>query len=150
MRDDDTIDISDVVDVTNDLEERLSSLSDQVNTHSLHLYHRRDLLESIMWHLETIGLSCILFGVIVTVMKGTGAGAGGNKGAKKGKKGGKGAVIQKYSDFVENVNSAIEKFHQADKKLEDIVNVFEANLSLATLAESLQELKFSEDALFKR
>ena len=122
IKDEDNIDMSDVVNVTNDLEERLSSLSDQVNTHSLHLYHRRELLESIMWHLETIGLSCILFGVIVTLMKGAGAGAGGGKGAKKGKKG-KGAVIQKYSDFVENVNSAIEKFHQADKKLEDIVNV---------------------------
>ena len=122
IKDEDNIDMSDVVNVTNDLEERLSSLSDQVNTHSLHLYHRRELLEGIMWHLETIGLSCILFGVIVTLMKGAGAGAGGGKGAKKGKKG-KGAVIQKYSDFVENVNSAIEKFHQADKKLEDIVNV---------------------------
>ena len=31
-----------------------------------------------------------------------------------------------------------------------IFQVFEANLSLATLAESLQELKFSEDALFKK
>ena len=102
------------------LSERLGVLSEAVNTHSIHLYHRQELLEAITWHLETLGLASILCGAIVTIMRGaSGAGA---KGGKKNKRG-RGAVVQQYTDSVETVNTAIDKFHEANKLLEDIVNV---------------------------
>ena len=107
------------------LSARLTVLSNDVNTHGLQLYHRRELLEAITWHLETLGLASILCGAMVTLMRG-----GGGAGAKVGKKikKGRGAVTQRYLTCVETVNSGIDKFYEANKNLEEIVNVRCENL----------------------
>ena len=120
------LNMASVTEAAERLSSKLSVLSNDVNTHSLHLCHRRELLEAICWHLETLGLASILCGVIVTLMKG-----GGGAGAKMGKKAkkGRGAVTQQYLASVETVNSGIGKFYEANKHLEDIVNVSGENLS---------------------
>ena len=114
------LDMASVTEAAAGLTARISDLSNDVNTHGLHLYHRRELLEAITWHLETIGLASILCGVILTLMKG-----GGGVAAKLGKKTkkGRGAVTQRYFTCIGTVNSGVDKFYEANKHLEDIVNV---------------------------
>merc|ERR1712037_235078 len=71
----------------------------------------------------------------------------GGVAAKLGKKTkkGRGAVTQRYLTCIGTVNSGVDKFYEANKRLEDIVNVLEANVSLATLSESLQEMNFNRE-----
>ena len=59
----------DVDDISKSLESNLEELSESINANSLNLYLRRELLETIVWHLETIGLSCVLFGVIGSIIR---------------------------------------------------------------------------------
>jgi len=127
----------DVDDISNSLEKNLEDLSESINANSLNLYLRRELLETIMWHLETIGLCCVLFGVIGSILRGPGS-------STKGKKIKRGKVLEKFSHCLEPVNNLVEKFLKANKKLEDTVNVFEANLSLATVSDRLNELNFGD------
>ena len=101
------------------LGDALVSLSESVRTHSLHLFHRRELLEAVTWHLETVSLVCVLCGTIVTLMRGAGA---AKTAGKKGKKG-RGGVLPQYAESVSLINSAIDKFHDLNKQLEDVVNV---------------------------
>ena len=59
----------DVEHISSSLEKNLEDLSESINANSLNLYLRRELLEAIMWHLETIGLCCVLFGVIGSILR---------------------------------------------------------------------------------
>jgi len=140
------LDISETDAIVSSLRDSLDKLSEAVKTHSLHLHRRRELFESIVWMVETLGLVCVLSGPLMTIMKGSGQ---GKEQGKKNKKG-KGGVLPEFSHHIEPFNSLLVSCSEVNAKLEDIVNVMEANFSLASVSDRLQQLNFQETDLLKQ
>ena len=113
------VDIGETGDMVTQLNKCLDKLSEAVRSYSLQLSRRRELLESIVWMMETLGLVCVLAGSMVAIMKGSDAGKEQGKKNKKGKAG----VLPQFSQHTQPFNSLLENCSQANAKLEEIVNV---------------------------
>ena len=96
----------------------LEALASKIDTSSSKLLERGEILEQVVWLLESVGLSAILCGVVLSLIRG----GGGAKGGKKGKKG-KGAVQQQFSELVNSYTSMLGGLQEVASKLLELTEV---------------------------
>eukprot|EP00092_Neocalanus_flemingeri_P005475 GFUD01005905.1.p1 GENE.GFUD01005905.1~~GFUD01005905.1.p1 ORF type:complete len:940 (-),score=337.38 GFUD01005905.1:210-3029(-) len=128
------------------LDKGLEVLASKILSSSSQLLERGEVLEQVVWLLESVNLSAILCGVVLSLIKG---GGGGGKGGKKGKKG-KGAVQQQFSELVSSYTRLLAGLQGVAKKLLELTENLEANITADSLAESMTGLTVdTEDLLAK-
>lgn len=132
------------------LEKGLETLGNKITSSSSQLLERGELLEFVVWFLESVGLSAILCGVVMSLIRGVG-GAGGAKGGKKGKKG-KGTVLAQFSCLLDSYKTLVENMQEVAKKLLELTENLEAKITTESLTESLAHVaidKSVDDGLAK-
>jgi len=127
----------------------LEALASKITSSSSQLLERGELLEQVVWLLESVGFSAILCGVVLSLIKGAGGGAGGAKGGKKGKKG-KGAVLQQFSGVVDSYTGMLGGLQGVAKRLLELIESLEANIGADSLAESMTGLKVDSEEIFDK
>merc|ERR1719318_2199738 len=109
----------------------LEALASKINTSSK-LLERGEILEQVVWLLESVGLSAILCGVVLSLIRG----GGGAKGGKKGKKG-KGAVQQQFSELVDSYTSMLGGLQEVASKFLELTEKLEASISAESLVRNM-------------
>jgi len=118
----------------------LEVLFNKISSSSNQLLERGEILQQVVWLLESVGLTAILCGVILSLIRG---GGGGGKGGKKGKKG-KGAVLQKFSELVHSYTNMLGELQGVAKRLLELIETLEANIASDSLTESIAVLAVTE------
>eukprot|EP00090_Calanus_glacialis_P026356 TRINITY_DN4142_c0_g1_i1.p1 TRINITY_DN4142_c0_g1~~TRINITY_DN4142_c0_g1_i1.p1 ORF type:complete len:932 (-),score=392.23 TRINITY_DN4142_c0_g1_i1:208-3003(-) len=120
----------------------LEALASKIDTSSSKLLERGEILEQVVWLLESVGLSAILCGVVLSLIRG----GGGAKGGKKGKKG-KGAVQQQFSELVNSYTSMLGDLQEVASKLLELTEKLEANISAESLVTNMSGLAVDADEI---
>lgn len=129
------------------LERSLEELANKIGSSSHKLLERGELLEQVIWLLESVGLSAILCGVVLSLIRG--GGAGGSKGGKKGKKG-KGAVQQQFIDLADSYSNMLMRLQGVASKLLELTEKLESSISADSLAEQMSGLLVDADDMLAK
>jgi len=132
------------------LESSLEVLAKRIESSSQELLERGEILGAVVWLVESVGLSAILSGAVLSLLRGGGAGGmGGSKGGKKGKKG-KHAVQQQFTGLVDSYTNMLDRLQGVAKKLLELTEKFEASISADSLTDKISGLSVDADELLEK
>jgi len=129
------------------LKSSLEGLEASVESSSHEFLERGEILAQLVWVLESVGLSAIMCGVVLSLVRG-----GGNSGAKGGKKSkkGKSAVQQQFSDLADSYTNMLINLQDVASKLLELTEKLETRFSTDSLSYEMSALSVNVDETLEK